>query len=195
MEKEILIQYIEEGKTVKEIAALAGKGYSSVRYWLKRYGLKTLYAQNKRTSWTDEELTQAVRECRYMCDVLKRLGLTVRPGNYETVRAHIGRLNLDTSHFLKNKGSRGHTPLVPYEELFCEKCQHARHIVKNRLIKEKLLPYRCAICGIVEWRGEQLSLVLDHINGVNNDNRLENLRFLCPNCNAQQPTFCRGKAL
>ena len=58
---------------------------------------------------------------------------------------------------------------------------------------EELIPYRCSVCGIEPmWQSKPLTLVLDHINGVNNDNRLQNLRFLCPNCNSQTNTFSRG---
>ena len=61
--------------------------------------------------------------------------------------------------------------------------------MRRTIIKENLLPYKCAICGNTEWNGKTLSLELDHINGINNDNRLENLRFLCPNCHSQTTTY------
>lgn len=65
-----------------------------------------------------------------------------------------------------------------------------RSCLKQRLIVAGLLVNRCAICGIrPEWNGSSLVLILDHINGVRNDNRLFNLRLLCPNCNSQTETF------
>ena len=65
-----------------------------------------------------------------------------------------------------------------------------RTALKKRLVDEKILPYRCAICGNEgEWNSYPLILQLDHINGINNDNRIENLRFLCPNCHSQTTTF------
>lgn len=78
-------------------------------------------------------------------------------------------------------------------EVFITNSSHPRHRVKDRIIMEGLLPYHCSVCGIEPmWQSKPLTLVLDHINGVNNDNRLQNLRFLCPNCNSQTNTFSRG---
>jgi 5-methylcytosine-specific restriction endonuclease McrA len=64
-----------------------------------------------------------------------------------------------------------------------------RASVRKRIIKENLLPYECNECGIKEWKGKALSLHLDHINGMNGDNRIENLRFLCPNCHSLTETY------
>lgn len=61
---------------------------------------------------------------------------------------------------------------------------------RARIIKEGLIPYRCAICGITEWNGAALTLTLDHTNGHSGDHRMDNMRFLCPNCDSQQPTYC-----
>lgn len=79
----------------------------------------------------------------------------------------------------------------PDEEVFIENAppMHGPKIVKRLL--QKGLQYECAICGISEWRGRRLVLHLDHINGINNDNRFENLRLLCPNCHSQTDTYGR----
>ena len=75
-------------------------------------------------------------------------------------------------------------------EIFIENCTYARHHVKRRLIEEKLIDYKCDCCGIgPEWMDKPMPLILDHINGVNNDNRLENLRFVCSNCDSQLDTY------
>jgi len=75
----------------------------------------------------------------------------------------------------------------------------SRRNVKIRLLEAGLLQNRCSICGISEWCGRQLVCHLDHVNGINNDNRLENLRMLCPNCHSQTDTYGglnkRAKAL
>ena len=75
-------------------------------------------------------------------------------------------------------------------EIFKENSNVARHVVKRRIIRDKLIPYKCELCGNNgTWLDRALVLQLDHKNGVNNDNRLENLRFLCPNCHSQTETF------
>jgi HNH endonuclease len=67
--------------------------------------------------------------------------------------------------------------------------KRSRAHVKRRLVSARLLENRCRRCGIDAWFGQPLSMHLDHVNGVGNDNRLENLRMLCPNCHSQTPTY------
>ena len=76
------------------------------------------------------------------------------------------------------------------QEVFVENSTYARHHIKKRIIEGRMIKYECSFCkNEGEWMGKKLSLVLDHINGVNNDNRIENLRFLCSNCDSQLPTY------
>ena len=78
----------------------------------------------------------------------------------------------------------------PNEKVFCEGATIARHHVKKKILQQDLIPYECNICGIgPEWQGKPMPLILDHINGINNDNRLENLQFCCSNCESQLPTY------
>ena len=76
------------------------------------------------------------------------------------------------------------------EDVFVENSTYARHHIKRRIIQKNLIKHECDMCknpGI--WNNKPLPLILDHINGVNNDNRLENLRFLCSNCDSLLPTY------
>ena len=75
-------------------------------------------------------------------------------------------------------------------DVFTEDSTYARHHIKRRIIEQQMVPYECFNCGNKgEWMGKPLPLILDHKNGVNNDNRIENLRFTCSNCDSQLPTY------
>lgn len=97
---------------------------------------------------------------------------------------------------LKTMG-REYIPTVPKVKkdysnaaVFTENSCYPRHRLKERIIKQELLDHSCQECGLGhEWNGKPIVLQLDHINGINNDHRLQNLRFLCPNCHTQQDTY------
>ena len=76
------------------------------------------------------------------------------------------------------------------EKVLVKDSTYARQHIKRRILENNLIDYRCACCGIgPEWNRKPMPLILDHINGINNDNRLENLRFVCSNCDSQLPTY------
>ena len=116
---------------------------------------------------------------------------------YQKTREEILKQQYDTCICGKQKSKKGKTcrycTRVEYSKLFIENCKHTRHVVKLAIIRDNMIPYKCASCGITDsWNNHPLTLQLDHINGINNDNRLNNLRFLCPNCHSQTDTFCGG---
>jgi Zn finger protein HypA/HybF involved in hydrogenase expression len=79
--------------------------------------------------------------------------------------------------------------IIPNESVFCENSLYSNEMVKQRIVVNNLIDYKCNKCGIEEWCNETIILDLDHINGNNRDNRLENLRYLCPNCHSQTDTY------
>jgi hypothetical protein len=135
-------------------------------------------------------LADAVRQATSMAAALRLLGRANVGTNYRSVRREIERLGLDTSHW---EGGGGHRPpiIVTSAELLVANNPRPRRLVKKVILREKLLPHVCEMCGLgPEWNGRPLVLRLDHKNGVRNDDRLENLRFLCPNCDSQTETYC-----
>jgi len=148
------------------------------------------------TKYTDEQFLKAVKESFSVAQTLRELGLSATGGNYLNFKIKIEKMGLDISHFtgqahLKGKNHKWNTNKRLLEEVMVKNSDYSRDRLKKRLIKNGMLKEICAICGqLTEWKGKKLVLVLDHINGVNNDHRLENLRLLCPNCNSQTKTFC-----
>lgn len=148
--------------------------------------------------YTDEEFTKAVASSMSMAETLRSVGLVPNGANYTVAKSRIKRLSLSTEHWTgagHMRGKKGNVVYsVPLEEVLTENSQYSSGALKRRLIKAGLLPYECKECLMVDWRGKPISLHLDHINGVHDDNRLENLRLLCPNCHSQTPTYA-GKKL
>lgn len=143
--------------------------------------------------WTDEQLTEAVKSCQTMSDVLRHLGLSVSPGNFNSVNKHVARLSLSKSHFSGKAHGKSRPGRVETKDLLQKNSGIGSTKLKVRLLQEGLLKERCVRCGLGPlWQGERLCLQLDHINGDPTDNTLDNLRILCPNCHAQTSNF-RGK--
>jgi 5-methylcytosine-specific restriction endonuclease McrA len=189
----------KNGVCTNHIAKKLGYSRSTIVKWLngktdvnKLKGISGLNHSNI----PDEEFVEAVKNSYGIAPCLYALGLKPAGGNYKIFHNRVKRLNLDTSHFtgqghLKNK-RHNFAREISVEDSFVENSILQTTGLKRKIFKYNLKPYLCDICGIKEWLNDPLSLHLDHINGVNNDNRLENLRFLCPNCHSQTDTYCGG---
>lgn len=149
--------------------------------------------ENKIYKLSDEQFVELLKKSSTISEVLFKLGYTVKGNSwgYSQVKRRMDDLNLDHSIFKGKSAIIKTTKLnnVKKEDILKENCKHQRTVLRRYIIKNNLIPYKCAICGCTEWQGKTLSLELDHINGINNDNRLENLRFLCPNCHSQTTTY------
>ncbi len=136
---------------------------------------------------SDNAFANAVRDHYYIVDVLRSLGFDLSGGNYAAVQRRVRRLGLDTRHWRHTRPPAGR----PLDTVLVPGGYTNRYRLKRRLLVAGRLHNTCYVCGAPPtWNGKPLTLVLDHINGVNDDYRPDNLRLLCPNCNSQTPTFC-----
>ena len=145
--------------------------------------------------WTDTQLVEAVKKSKSFTDVLRNLNLRTAGGNHASIKYWINQHGLDTSHFKKVFISEAHVAnRLSYTKIFCRESLVSRNTVKRALIRLNGIPSQCNECRNEDkWNGKPLVLQLDHKNGTANDNREENLRWLCPNCHSQTSGFA-GKS-
>lgn len=150
----------------------------------------------RKRKWSKEDLEKAVNTSSSVRSVIKKLGLVEAGGNYVQVQKYIKTYSLSVAHFTGkgwNKGIFLPTPPTPLEKLLVKNSSFQSHKLKNRLFKEKIKKQKCELCGWAKiTKDGRIPVELDHINGDSFDNRLENLRILCPNCHSLQSTH-RGK--
>lgn len=141
-------------------------------------------------TWTDEQLILAVKSSITFRGVIKALGLQPFGGNYVQIKRRIGELSLDVSHFKtvgwnKNPVNGNKVPVADY----LVKSSYGNVRIKSdrllkKLISEGLKSNKCEQCNLIDWHGQSLSFELHHCNGDHFDNRIENLKILCPNCHS-----------
>ena len=144
-------------------------------------------------NWNKEILEEIVLKSKSQKEVLSELKIRSAGGNFKTLRKYLLLYNISTEHFVKNYDKMvllKNLTKIDTEEILVENSSFSRASLKKRLFNECYLENKCSLCGQDEnWNGMKISLILDHINGTHNDNRIENLRIVCPNCNAGLDTF------
>lgn len=153
-----------------------------------------MYQRRRRKRlWTEEQLRQAVGSSFSYRQILKKLGLREAGGNYEQIKLYIKELALNIKHFKGrgwNAGLRGiGSPRITLKKILTTHSYFQSFKLKKRLFVAGLKKCACELCGwaTVALDG-RIPLELDHINGDRHDNRINNLRILCPNCHSLQPT-------
>ncbi|MDA0185693.1 HNH endonuclease [Solirubrobacter phytolaccae] len=125
--------------------------------------------------------------------MLRHFGLRPAGGNFRLLKRWLEAWEISTAHFEGTPAPRRRAP-IPLPEVLVPNSTYQRTQLKKRLYDEGLKDRRCELCGQdEEWHGRRMALILDHINGVADDNRLENLQIVCPNCAATLDTHC-GRA-
>lgn len=155
--------------------------------------------------WSDTQLKKAIESCSTISSVIRYLGLRPSGDNFNHIRKHIKRIggyqhfNATSKNTIKKLGKVEHNMekrqkarKKPLEEILTLDSSYQSSKLRQRLLDESIFEYVCSFCGLSEWLGDKIPLELDHINGRHSDNRIENLRLLCPNCHTLTPTY-RGK--
>ncbi|MGA5276800.1 HNH endonuclease signature motif containing protein [Streptomyces cellulosae] len=165
---------------------------------MRRLGIDTSHFEREGVKWTREILQEAVSASTNLCEVLRHLGLEVVGGHRTHISRRIKAYGINTSHF-RTPTRRGipRQRRTPEAVLVEQPAGQARRIPSDRLKRAMTasgLPERCVMCGTEpRWRGRPLPLEVDHIDGNWRDNRIGNLRLLCPNCHSTTDNY-RGRA-
>ncbi|WP_329340202.1 HNH endonuclease [Streptomyces sp. NBC_01352] len=167
---------------------------------MKKLGVDVSHFEREGAKWTREILEPTVAASSSVNEVLRRLGLDVVGGHHTHISRRIKAYGINTSHFtpaVRTERQRHNQRRRTAEEILTEDMSaHAMRVPSNRLKRamgEMGMEERCALCGIEGvWLGEPLPLEVDHIDGNWRNNRIENLRLLCPNCHSTTDSY-RGR--
>lgn len=173
-----------------------GKSIKTLRKWCARWEIATAHLNTPRHShhrYSEQDARRAIAESRSWAETLRKLGYCHTGANPKTLKKRAREWGIPTDHFDRYAGLRQapRRRMPPLEEILVEGSSYSRAALKRRLYEAGLKKPECELCGQGDyWRGTRISLILDHINGVRNDNRLVNLRIVCPNCAATLETHC-----
>ena len=147
-----------------------------------------------------EEITKTVAESMSYSEVIRKLGLDVKTIYLNTLREIVAGNNISTEHFSRRLigKNNGVASIYDSDDFLLELKENSNispSTLKRGLKRQQIILYECSECHIVDmYNNKKIALQIDHINGINDDNRVENLRWLCPNCHSQSETFAGRNA-
>jgi len=144
-------------------------------------------------AYTLEDLKKYVKDSICWSDVCRKAGVSLCTFNFKRMQRLCEDNKISHTHFNKKKAFRRNKKEWTAEEVFVENCTLHRQQLRPILIRLGFYPGECECCGVKDndWLGAPIIIEIDHINGDSDDNRKENLRWLCPNCHSQTPTYRR----
>jgi hypothetical protein len=142
------------------------------------------------------EIAKIVSESYSIRQVLIKLGLVPLGGNYTSIRNLLKKLDINTSHFTGKASNKGKSfgPKRPINDYLSNQHKIKSYNLKRRLISEGYLEHKCYKCELKQWNDKPIPIELEHKDGNSENNSLDNLTILCPNCHAQTPTYRRRKS-
>jgi len=180
---------------VKECQKYINRSKYTIHKKAQEFNIKRKCYSKYYKNYDEEKLKLIIKDSKSFADVARKMNYA-RASGFLLVKKFIKEYNIDISHFdtqqeqwRKSLISLKNT--IPLEQILIENSTYNRNHLKKRLYKENIKKEKCEMCGQGPiWMGKKISLILDHINGVRNDNRINNLRIVCPNCNASLDTHC-----
>jgi Zn finger protein HypA/HybF involved in hydrogenase expression len=187
-----IITLLSEKKKITEISKLTGLSRTTINVWKNGKEFEPLVSNFRDilNKMSKEELQKLINESCSISDVLDKFKQAKSSSFYRNIlKEFITKYNLDLSKMAENKKVMPKNTVLQ----FCVNSKTERASLKASLLRRGIFINQCSECGMKDfYNNKPVSMELDHINGINNDNRIENLRMLCPVCHSQQPTH-RGR--